>query len=183
MPKKRFDEGEYDPIAAEVARAAASRSAVGEGTASPPAASAAPTPQPTKRAALPPQPAANVRPLRAEPRTEAPPREGNSAPPREAAKGDLIVKRFQVSKDEDFELTAFVQRLQQRSRTKVSLSTIARALFNVAMHAEENIEDELAKGQPMRRPANDEPMELATFEDQWSQVLSAALRKTRPVNR
>jgi len=90
------------------------------------------------------------------------------------------VKRFQVTEDEDFELTAFIQRLQQKSRTKVGFSVVARALFSLAMHAEEQLLEELSKGRPMVRPANNDALSLAEFEAQWVQRLAAALRKARP---
>lgn len=179
MPKKATPEEEYDPIRAELAREVGAHGRGGEAqaptlTAPEPAGSRVSARSAPRAKAQ--EPEVKVVPMRPRPQARA-------APDEESQEAPLLaqtVKRFQVTEDEDFELTAFIQRLQQKSRTKVGFSVVARALFSLAMHAEEQILDELSKGRPMVRPANNDALSLAEFEAQWVQRLAAALRKARP---
>jgi len=172
MPRKQIPEAEYDPIAAEVARSVVLHGKGGE----PPLLQPPPA---EKVVALEPKP-------RSRPKREAPLSrpEPQPEPKKHQAKAHAgprdVFKHFKVTKDEDLDLMAFVQRLQQKSRSKVTFSIVARALFHIAMHAEEEIGSELSKGLVMDRPANEDEGRLAQYEEVWIQKLSAAVRRSRP---
>jgi len=179
MPRKASPEEEYDPIRTELARTVAEHGRGGEAG----VLTARETTPPPARPRTPATPAGQeptekVVTMRPRARTRPAPAEQEEAA--EVSPLPQTVKRFQVTEDEDFELTAFIQRLQQKSRTKVGFSVVARALFSLALHAETQILEELGKGRPMVRPANNDALSLAEFEAQWVQRLAAALRKTSP---
>lgn len=94
---------------------------------------------------------------------------------------DKPTKRFQVTADEDYELREFIHRLQRRSGSKVSLSTITRAILTVAMRAEEALNAEVDKVRPIPQPSNNDPEALARFEERWVVMLGNAFRKMRPL--
>ena len=153
MPRKAQQEEVYDPIHAETVRRAS------------PVVVALPRPEPEKPA----------------PRAVEPAPKAKSAPETPAkAQGRDAFKHFKVTEDEDFEIADFIRGLQQKSRSKVTLSVIARALFQLAMHAREEIVAELAKADSVPRPANKDAESMADFEEFWMLKLSAALRKAGP---
>ncbi|HMI85628.1 MAG TPA: hypothetical protein VK550_16135 [Polyangiaceae bacterium] len=199
MPRKQAPEEEYDPIKAEVARNATSRGGGGESTLLAPPYRPASRPEVSPDDADEPLPPKVLALAPARSRT-SPRREQQDAPqeperPRRAqqrhsgeANTDgaglqrrVLFKHFKVTADEDLEILAFVQRLQQKSRSKVTFSIVARALFHLAMHAEDEVMAELTKGPQMARPGNENEAKLAEYEELWIQRLSAALRKSRPL--
>ena len=123
MPKKKFEDTPYDPIAADLARevGAAGRTA----------------PRPLAPLLTPmaaPTPLTNVMSLSPVPPTSVP-----QAHPAEST----ITKRFVLTRGENEEVNAFLLRLEQRAKTKVTLSVFMRAALTVAMQAEEQIVAEL----------------------------------------
>lgn len=203
MPRKQTAEEEYDPIKAEVARSVTSHVRGGEPvllnpaprvvTPAPAQGSPAPrsgaqplpeeqstaTPLPLQRERPRPAPARErAEPVERRPRRSQSPREESAQA--EPAQRRATFKHFKVTEDEDLELMGFVQRLQQKSRSKVTFSIIARSLFLLAMHAEEELTAEITKGPHMPRPGNEDEERLAEYEELWLQKLSGALRRSRP---
>lgn len=159
MPKHPEPQDKYDPILAEAVRGAASAAVPGASSVVVPFARPA---EPASKAAA--------------------PASKSQGEPVKATKpaGRLSFKHFKVTEDEDFEIADFIRGLQQKSRSKVTFSVVSRALFQLAMHARDEIIAELAKGDTVPRPANDDPESLADFEEFWMMKLSAALRKAGP---
>jgi hypothetical protein len=85
-----------------------------------------------------------------------------------------ITKRFLLSRGEDAEMNAFLLRLQQSARTKVTLSVLVRAALAVVMESESKIREELEQ-QSFRLPSTHDRLALSDFEDRWRRSLQGAL--------
>ena len=144
MPKKRFDERPYDPISADLVRDVTAMKSSGQRTISA---------QPPIAPGAP----------RVAPITQPP---GQAEP--------SITKRFLLSRGEDAELNAFLLRLQQSARTKVTLSVLVRAALAVVMESESKIREELEQ-QSFRLPSTHDRLALSDFEDRWRRSLQGAL--------
>lgn len=77
---------------------------------------------------------------------------------------------------EDQELRAMVSRLAQESGIKLTLSHLMRPYFDLLLHCEEQLAEEL-RGAGLSRPINDKTA-LAYFEHRLAEVIHNALRKT-----
>lgn len=76
---------------------------------------------------------------------------------------------------EDQELRAMVARLAQESGTKLTLSHLMRPYFDLLLHCEDQLTDELHRAN-ISRPINDKTA-LAYFERRLAEVIHNALRK------
>jgi hypothetical protein len=157
MPKKKFEEMPYNPIAADLAREVGASGRISQAT---------------------------VLPIRSEPqpsvRSNVAIQEeiSDSKPVQSKKVGEpTVTKRFVVTRSEDDELTEFLLRLQRRAGTKVSLSVFARALMNMAMQAEEQIINEIGERFSKSLPSTHDSIAYADFEDRWMKCLASALRK------
>jgi hypothetical protein len=144
MPKKRFEERPYDPISADLVREVTAMKSAGPGNRSS-------------------QPSMAVITPRAAPLSQ----------PDDQAEL-TITKRFLLSRGEDAEMNAFLLRLQQSARTKVTLSVLVRAALAVVMEAESRIREELEQ-QSFRLPSTHDRLALSDFEDRWRRSLQGAL--------
>lgn len=173
MPRKRFEEQPYDPIAADLVREV---TAAGRTTAAAPAEVLRFAPRPVPVV---------TEPLTVSPVVAAPPPAAMSfAVPRPAApapapapKASSITKRFVLTRTEDDDLNAFLLRLQQRAGAKVTVCVFVRALVTLAMQAEHGILREL-DGRALKFPSTHDRLGQGFFEEQWQQCLASAL--TRP---
>lgn len=144
MPKKRFEERPYDPISADLVRDVTAMKSTSPGNRSS-------------------QPPMAVIAARAAPVSQT------------ADQAELtITKRFLLSRGEDAEMNAFLLRLQQSARTKVTLSVLVRAALAVVMESESKIREELEQ-QSFRLPSTHDRLALSDFEDRWRRSLQGAL--------
>ncbi len=155
MPRKRFEDTPYDPIAADLVRevVAARKHAV------------APFPP------APPESGREV--LRAGMSLVALP---TPSPVDSKTPEPSITKRFLLNRSENEDLEAFLLRLQKQAGTKVTLSMFARALLNVVMQAEAALHSEVGQGRPRRFPSTHDSIAQGVFEDWWIRCLCNALR-------
>lgn len=162
MPKKKFEEMPYDPIAADLMREVALGS---KGSAPSMALAPCPPPATQSRAALVEAPRVVLTPT---PMTGAP--EPVAAEP-------TITKRFVLTRSENEELEGFLLRLQKAAGVKVTLNMFTRAVLNVAMQAEEFVVGEVREGAPRRFPSTHDNIAQGAFEEWWMRCLSNALRR------
>lgn len=87
---------------------------------------------------------------------------------------DRVVKCL-FTPSEDQELRAMVARLAQESGTKLTLSHLMRPYFDLLLHCEEQLTEELHRAN-ISRPINDKTA-LAYFERRLAEVIHNALRK------
>ncbi len=76
---------------------------------------------------------------------------------------------------EDQELRAMVARLASEAGTKLTLSHLMRPYFDLLLHCEDQLSEELRRAE-VARPVNDKTA-LAMFERQLAEVIHSALRK------
>lgn len=76
---------------------------------------------------------------------------------------------------EDQELRAMVARLATEAGTKLTLSHLMRPYFDLLLHCEDQLSEELRRAE-VSRPVNDKTA-LAMFERQLAEVIHSALRK------
>lgn len=76
---------------------------------------------------------------------------------------------------EDQELRAMVARLASEAGTKLTLSHLMRPYFDLLLHCEEQLAEELRRAE-VSRPVNDKTA-LAMFERELAEVIHSALRK------
>lgn len=89
-------------------------------------------------------------------------------------------KRCLLTRVEEAELEALVQRIANELQTSVKFSHVLRAAMAVIRHAEAEIIDAAKQMGPVSRPANSDATRLAEFEDRLSALLSSAFRKAPP---
>lgn len=76
---------------------------------------------------------------------------------------------------EDQELRAMVARLASEAGTKLTLSHLMRPYFDLLLHCEDQLSEELRRAE-VSRPVNDKTA-LAMFERQLAEVIHSALKK------
>ena len=76
---------------------------------------------------------------------------------------------------EDQELRAMVARLAMEAGTKLTLSHLIRPYFDLLVHCEDQLAEELARAE-LSRPVNDKTA-LAYFEQKLAEVIHSAMRK------
>ncbi len=145
MPKKRFEERPYDPISADLVRDVTAMKSSGQ------------------KGFLAQNPIAVISTRTAAPISQP---AGQAEP--------TITKRFLLSRGEDAEMNAFLLRLQQSARSKVTLSVLVRAALAVVMESESKIREELQQ-QSFRLPSTHDRLALSDFEDRWRRSLQGAL--------
>lgn len=89
-------------------------------------------------------------------------------------------KRCLLTRVEETELEALVQRIANELQTSVKFSHVLRAAMAVIRHAEAEIIDAAKQMGPVSRPANSDATRLAEFEQRLSTLLSTAFRKAPP---
>ncbi|MCI0623787.1 MAG: hypothetical protein L0387_19375 [Acidobacteria bacterium] len=157
MPKKKFEETPYDPIAADLMRE------VADG--------------PSRNSALAAPVSANAENHDAS--ENLPPPAGLLRSENRPVRGPepTITKRFVLTRSENEDLEAFLLRVQKRAGTKLTLSVFTRATINVAMQAEEQLLAEVGEGIPRRFPSTHDSLAQGAFEEWWMRCLATALRK------
>ncbi len=159
MPKKKFEDTPYDPIAADLVRdVVASRNQSTARTLA--LATSLSIDSPPSRPAMGLVPPVETAQLEA------------SSPDPEPT----FTKRFLLNRGENEDLNAFLLRVQRNAGTKVTLSMFTRALFNVAMQAEAALLSEVNQGRPRRFPSTHDSIAQGIFEDWWMRCLTNALR-------
>ena len=83
-----------------------------------------------------------------------------------------ITKRFVLTRSEDADVEAFILRLQNAARTKVSLGVLMRAALSVIMESEAQL-IRIVEAQTFRLPSTHDRLALGEFEDQWRRCLGA----------
>lgn len=161
MPKKKFEDTPYDPIAADLAREVGATGRSGD---------AALSLSPMTTRAEKPQFIGNAV-VKLEKHNHFMPQTKTKAPER------TITKRFVVTRGEDDDLTAFLLRLQKKAGTKISLSVLTRAALGLAMQAEEQLLAEIGDKFSMELPSTQDPIAQAEYEDRWMSALANAFRK------
>ena len=133
----------------------------------------------------PPEPAADAPEPRREPARGTPER-GKRTPSKrptlkvltkqggKAERLDRTVKCL-FTPSEDQELRAMVARLATEAGTKLTLSHLMRPYFDLLIHCEDQLSEELRRAD-VSRPVNDKTA-LAFFERQLAEVIHSALRK------
>lgn len=91
-----------------------------------------------------------------------------------------VAKRFTLTRDEDADLTEFLQRLQRQSNTKVALSMLIRVGLNLMMQNEPEIISQMRKTPPPNQPATHDSLSYAEFELYWTQLIGESLRNAGP---
>jgi hypothetical protein len=79
---------------------------------------------------------------------------------------------------EEQALRGLMHRLRERSGITLSFSHLMRPFFDLLLHSEQQLGDELAAA-GLRRPINDQAA-LSQFEQELAAVIHAALRKAEP---
>src|SRR4051812_30032924 len=164
------DEKPFDPISNKLLSAIAT----------PPQPEEEPPPSPA-----PPEPVAAAADPQPEPAKKAPERSRRSPSKRPTLKVlakqsgkperlDRTVKCL-FTPSEDQELRAMVARLATEAGTKLTLSHLMRPYFDLLLHCEDQLAEELRRAD-VSRPVNDKTA-LAMFERQLAEVIHSALRK------
>lgn len=197
MPRKRFEETPYDPFKAEARRVTDEVDEAG-GKEPAPTPVVATTPQrqdeqrqrPKRRPVTSPNSGGGGE----EARRATPPERvveiprpqplARAQPPGSQSRGSAAMgqaKRFKVTGDENSSMEAFVHRLREASGSGVDFSTISRALWTVAQHAEPQLLEALGRLAMPRRPSNNNALQMAEYEAEWVQVFMGAFRKMPPL--
>lgn len=89
--------------------------------------------------------------------------------------------KFRVPRSERNDVMRIVSRLGEQLQTSVEWSHVGRALVVLLRHAESEIIKQARRNGPLTRPANDQAIALAEFEQRIAQVLLRALRDVAPL--
>ena len=141
--------------------------------------SPAPAPQPPSSAAQPHAPARALSTPRMEEREEfdegLPDGQTSSMPERL----DKPLK-FRLPRSERTDVMRIVSRLGEQLQTSVEWSHVGRALVVLLRHAEGEVIKHARRNGPLTRPANDQAIALADFEQRIAQILLRAFRDMSP---
>lgn len=163
MPRKKFEDEPYNPIEADLARDAATVSRRG---------SRSEMPYGIGQFA--------VRELDSRQRQGNVNRDVSGRTQHRSSKSE-VAKRFTLTRDEDADLTEFLQRLQRQSNTKVALSMLIRVGLNLMMANEHEIISQMRKTPPPSQPATHDSLSYAEFELYWTQLIGESLRNASPL--
>lgn len=89
--------------------------------------------------------------------------------------------KFRVPRSERNDVMRIVSRLGEQLQTSVEWSHVGRALVVLLRHAESEIIKQARRNGPLTRPANDQAIALAEFEQRIAQVLLRAFRDVSPL--
>jgi hypothetical protein len=89
--------------------------------------------------------------------------------------------KFRLARSERIDVMRIVSRLGDQLQTSVEWSHIGRALVVLLRHAESEIVKQARRSGPLTRPANDQAIALADFEQRIAQILLRAFRDVAPV--
>jgi hypothetical protein len=89
--------------------------------------------------------------------------------------------KFRVPRSERNDIMRIVSRLGEQVQTSVEWSHVGRALVVLLRHAESEIVKQARRNGPLTRPANDQAIALAEFEQRIAQILLRAFRDVSPL--
>lgn len=89
--------------------------------------------------------------------------------------------KFRVPRSERNDVMRIVSRLGEQLQTSVEWSHVGRALVVLLRHAESEIIKQARRNGPLTRPANDQAIALAEFEQRIAQVFLRAFRDASPL--
>jgi hypothetical protein len=88
--------------------------------------------------------------------------------------------KFRLPRSERTDVMRIVSRLGDQLQTSVEWSHVGRALVVLLRHAESEIIKQARRNGPLTRPANDQAIALADFEQRIAQILLRAFRDVSP---
>jgi hypothetical protein len=88
--------------------------------------------------------------------------------------------KFRLPRSERTDVMRIVSRLGDQLQTSVEWSHVGRALVVLLRHAESEIIRQARRNGPLTRPANDQAIALADFEQRIAQILLRAFRDVSP---
>jgi hypothetical protein len=89
--------------------------------------------------------------------------------------------KFRVPRSERNDVMRIVSRLGEQLQTSVEWSHVGRALVVLLRHAEGEIIKQARRNGALTRPANDQAIALAEFEQRIAQILLRAFRDVSPL--
>jgi hypothetical protein len=89
--------------------------------------------------------------------------------------------KFRVPRSERNDVMRIVSRLGEQFQTSVEWSHVGRALVVLLRHAESEIIKQARRNGSLTRPANDQAIALAEFEQRIAQILLRAFRDVSPL--
>lgn len=98
-----------------------------------------------------------------------------AAPKRSA---QYIAKRFELTREEDLEFSAFLARVQKASGVRVPISVLIRALCTILQQGESVLAAELKRAQFRSLPSTGDTLGYAQFQDRWVELVRSAIKKT-----
>src|SRR5262245_54964957 len=88
-------------------------------------------------------------------------------------------KRFLLTESEEDTLERLVKDIGKRLGTPVKLSHVMRATVSLLMHSQEELLKQSERMGRLKRPPNNDPAALATFEHNLARILDRAIRGSR----
>jgi len=88
--------------------------------------------------------------------------------------------KFRLARSERTDVMRIVSRLGDQLQTSVEWSHVGRALVVLLRHAESEIIKQARRNGPLTRPANDQAIAMADFEQRIAQILLRAFRDVSP---
>jgi hypothetical protein len=89
--------------------------------------------------------------------------------------------KFRLPRSERTDVMRIVSRLGDQLQTSVEWSHVGRALVVLLRHAESDIIKQARRNGPLTRPANDQAIALAEFEQKIAQIILRSLREVPPL--
>lgn len=188
---KKFEEQPYNPLEADLLRETARVGRAGA-AAAPAAETVAELEPPTdggrvvelpQREAPPRRREPTPRPAPSPPAENPRPRSGRGAPEQATAaapkrSAQYIAKRFELTREEDLEFSAFLARVQKASGVRVPISVLIRALCTILQQGEQVLTAELKRTPFRALPSTGDTLGYAQFQDRWVELVRSAIKKT-----
>lgn len=115
----------------------------------------------------------------AEPQIEADGTDPEPAP-RTAKKRDLSrEKRMLLTRDEERELDRLIDEISDELGVRVKVSNVMRASVALLFNVRDELTKQCRRAKFSKRPRNDDPTEIANFEENLARLFDSAVRNTR----
>jgi hypothetical protein len=88
-------------------------------------------------------------------------------------------RRFLLTEDEDATLEQLATDMGKRLRTPLTLSHLLRATATLLMHSGDELLKQSEKMKGLKRPANNDPAALASFEHNITRLVDRAIRNSK----
>jgi hypothetical protein len=109
--------------------------------------------------------------------------EGDGRPEKPKRKDLIREKRILLTESEEEDIDLILTAISSKLGIRVKFSNVLRACLSLLFHVEPELRKQCKRyGKIGKRPSNNEPTEIATFEENLARIFDGAIRNTRSLD-